>query len=453
MLEAFVITLREGVEAALVVCLLLAYLNKTGRPALKKPVLLGFAAAVAASLGIAAVLKLKGIDPQNEKVEGVLFLVSAFFVLSMAIWMHLHGRKLKREIEEKVEAIAAKPTGAQAFGLFLFTFLMVGREGVETVLFLAASTLSTEAVMTLVGGLAGIAVAVFLGIAFLKGSLRIDLRKFFAVTTIMLVIFAVQLLAGAFHEFVEAGVIKFSDPALYMAYVGPLVRHSTIFVIAVILLPFALVAWHALTAPAPATAAANPAEERKQRAMTASERGWRLGFATLAIVAIVALGGRHVYASRSLELSPTMMLEPREGVVRVSLASLKQGELGRYGVTSVDRVVRFIVYRTKDGAKVAFDACLLCADKGYVGGETHVQCLNCLAEINIDTLESGGGCNPLPLPREITASEVVVRVSDLEAKREFFATLPEAECPGCKMKFKVGRPGQRTCGMKECEGK
>jgi len=453
MLEAFVITLREGVEAALVVCLLLAYLAKTGRPDLKRPVLWGFAAAVAASIALGASFRIFEIDHENETVEGVLFLVSAVFVLSMAVWMHLHGRKLKKEIEAKVDAIAARPTGGQKFGLFAFTFLMVGREGFETVFFLAASTLSSQAVMTIIGGLAGIATALFLGVSFLKGSLRIDLRKFFAVTTLMLVLFAAQLLAGAFHEFVEAGVLTLGDTARYMAVVGPLVRNSTLFIIAVILLPFALVAWHALTAPAPATAAANPAEERKQRALGARERAWRFGFAALAIVAIVSLGARHVYASRDLALSPTTMLEPRDGVVRVSLAPLKENEMGRYGVRSVDRVVRFLVYRTKDGAMTAFDACLLCKDKGYVQSDTQLTCLNCLAEINVATLEMGGGCNPIPLAKAVEGGEVIVKVSDLEAKRDFFVALPEAECPGCRMKFKIERPGPRTCGMKECEGK
>ncbi len=450
MLEAFIITLREGVEAALVVGLLLATLAKTGRPDLKRPVLWGFAAAVLASIALGAVLRALDIDHENEALEGALFLVSAVMVASMAVWMWFHGRRLKKEIEEKVGAISAAPGAGRKFALFLFTFLMVGREGFEMVVFLAASTLSTQGVLTFVGGLAGIAVSVALGVAFVKGSLRINFRAFFNVTLVMLLVFAAQLLVSSFHEFVEAEVIKPSDPAKYMALVGPLVRNSAIFIIAVVLLPFALVAWHALRAPAPAAPAATPADDRKQRAMTSAERAWRIGFASLAIVAVVAIGGNHVYASRGLQLSPTTMLEPKDGVVRVATASLKEGEMGRYGVVSGDRVIRFLVFRGKDTPKTTFDACLLCADKGYVQQGEQLLCLNCLAEINALTLGLEGGCNPIPLPSRVEGGEVIVRVSDLDAKRGYFTDLPT--CPHCKS-CKIVRPGQKTCDMEACRKK
>lgn len=448
MFEAFVITLREGVEAALVVCVLLAYLDKTDRPALRRPVLWGFAAAVGASAGIGALLLALRVDPENETLEGILFLVSAVFVASMAIWMWRHARTMKREIEARVERLAATP--AASAGLFLFTFLMVGREGVETVLFLAATTLSSEAVWTLLGGLAGIGVAIALGVSFFRGSRRIDLRRFFGVTTAMLLVFVVQLLVGAFHEFLEAGVIRPADPAAAMAVVGPLVRQSALFILAIIALPFALVAWQALRPPEPAPPAANPAEERKERAMTRSERTGRAAFSLLAVVAILAIGGRFLYARRGLELSPTAMLEARDGAVRVDAAGLPEAQLARYGLLSDDRVIRFLAYRVGDDVRTVFDACAICQDQGYVQQGESLICRNCLAEIYAPTLGFEGGCNPIPLRSAREGPFVVVRLSDLEARRDAFAKLPEGRCAHCGMTIKLVSPSQTTCDMPEC---
>ncbi|MBI2933355.1 MAG: DUF2318 domain-containing protein [Planctomycetes bacterium] len=452
MFESFVITLREGVEAALIIGLLLAYLTKTNRAALKGPVLWGFATAVGASVALAVVVRLLEIDP--EKYEGAILAVSALLVVSMVIWMHRHGRRLKAEIEQKVETLSSAPGPAQKFWLFLFAFLMVGREGVETVLFLSAASLSTQGTLTIIGGLAGIAIAILLGVALVKGSLRIDLRKFFGVTAVMLLIFAVQLLAGAFHEFIEQKQLIVARPDQVMAVLGPLVRNSAIFIIALLALPFALIAWSALRAPAcPPMAADNPAEARKQRALHASERTWRLAFSTLAIVVVAAIGTNFVYASRGLELTPTTLLEPREGAVRVALSSVKEGELARFGIFSVDRVVRFIIYRGADGPRTAFDACLICFDKGYVQQGEHLICLNCLAEIFAPTIGLEGGCNPIPLTSTTQGDEIVVRVSDLEAGRNYFEALPEGVCKGCGMVFKITRPNQTACDMPECQGK
>ncbi|MGH7149641.1 MAG: FTR1 family protein, partial [Planctomycetota bacterium] len=107
MFEAFVIALREGAEAALVVGLLLACLARTGRTALRRAVYGGLAAAAAASLLLALLLSRLGLDPENEAVEGMLLLVSALLVGSLVLWMARHGRRLKGEVERRVEAVAS----------------------------------------------------------------------------------------------------------------------------------------------------------------------------------------------------------------------------------------------------------------------------------------------------------------------------------------------------------
>src|ERR1700687_3437483 len=140
MLEAFIVTLREGVEAALIVGITLAYLSKINRPELRKSVYAALVSAFVGSLGVAALLS--RTQWNQDIFEGWVMLAAAFFVVTMIIFMMRTGRKLKGEIEGKLGPLAEESSRA---GLFLFVFLMVFREGVETVLILGAVTLnSTE---------------------------------------------------------------------------------------------------------------------------------------------------------------------------------------------------------------------------------------------------------------------------------------------------------------------
>ena len=129
MLSAFLIALREGVEASLVVGIILVYLSRTGRAHLARFAWYGVAAAVALSLGIA--IALERFQISEDGFEGVMLLVAAAFVVTMIVWMNRVARHLKKEIESKVEAYAAKAGDAAGWGIFLFVFLMVVREGAE----------------------------------------------------------------------------------------------------------------------------------------------------------------------------------------------------------------------------------------------------------------------------------------------------------------------------------
>src|SRR5690242_8889625 len=132
MLQALIVTLREGVEAALIVGITLAYLRKIGRLDLRRTVYIALVAAFICSIGVAVVLSRTQFN--QDVFEGVVMLVAAFFVLSMIWFMGRAAKRLKGEIENKVGGFATTGSG---LGLFLFIFLMVLREGVETVLILA----------------------------------------------------------------------------------------------------------------------------------------------------------------------------------------------------------------------------------------------------------------------------------------------------------------------------
>ncbi|HWG88532.1 MAG TPA: FTR1 family protein, partial [Candidatus Acidoferrales bacterium] len=205
MFDALIVTLREGVEAALIVGITLVYLSKIGRPDLRKTV---YAALIAALLGsVAGAVALSYLPFSQDAFEGWVMLIAAVLVIGMVIFMMRTARKLKGEIESKVGSLAG---GGSKWGLFSFVFLMVFREGIETVAILAGVSFNSTELMSFLGTLLGVALAVVFGVMFVKGSVRIDLRKFFRVTTVILFFVAAQLIISGFHELSETGILPSS---------------------------------------------------------------------------------------------------------------------------------------------------------------------------------------------------------------------------------------------------
>src|SRR5881227_3563222 len=155
MLQAFIVALREGVEAALIVGITLAYLAKINRPELRKSVYAALVAAFVGSIGIAVLLS--RTQWNQDIFEGWIMLAAAFFVVTMIIFMMKMGRRLKGQIEGKVGILAGEGSW---LGLLFFVFLMVLREGVETVLILGAVSLNTSELLSFMGTLLGVGAAV-----------------------------------------------------------------------------------------------------------------------------------------------------------------------------------------------------------------------------------------------------------------------------------------------------
>ena len=158
-MEAFVITLREGMEAALVVGLVLTYLHRTGRSDLRRWVYTGLGLAAVVSVLGAIGFNLAGFDPENEVLEGTLLAIAAVLVFSLVVWMWRASRSLKQQIEGQLDSLTGPAAGGrrQGWGLLAFVFFMVFREGVEMILFLAALSLAeTPDLVGLIGGLAGL---------------------------------------------------------------------------------------------------------------------------------------------------------------------------------------------------------------------------------------------------------------------------------------------------------
>jgi high-affinity iron transporter len=207
MLPAFVLTLREGLEAALVIGIAIGVLRKMKRAEFIPSIWAGAAAAALLSLLAAFVLNLIGAEfsGRGEEIfEGTAMLLAAGLLTWMIFWMRRQARFMRSEIEAGVRK-AVGATGKRA--MFALAFLAVAREGFELALFLFAAKASTSAAQTIGGAAAGLAGAALFGYLFFTSTRRLSLKTFFQVTNVLLILFAAGLVANSVAEFNEAGVL------------------------------------------------------------------------------------------------------------------------------------------------------------------------------------------------------------------------------------------------------
>ncbi|HWG37320.1 MAG TPA: Fe-S-containing protein [Terriglobales bacterium] len=408
MLEQLVITLREGVEAALIIAIALAYLRKIDRKDLIGTVYAALTAAIGVSLAGAIAMT---VGHWNEdRFEGWLMLIASVFVFTMVYWMHRTARYLRQEIEQRIEQLRS----ASRWSLFLFIFFMVLREGVETVLMLSAVSLDTSELLAWIGSVMGLLLAVAFAVAFVRGSMRIHLPRFFRITTAILVVIGAQLLITGVHELMEAGVLPSSTRE--MALVGPIVANDVFFFVVILGLAGLLLLRERGKATPTASAEGKPsaAERRLAKAASQSDRRWSAVGYTGAFVFLVLISAQYVYARSARALTPAEPVTAVDGWVSLPLAKVADGTLHRYQAMTPSGGVRFFAIRRPDGSiAVALDACQICGAKGYYQHGSQLFCRNCDAPINVASIGTIGGCNPIPLAVVQRGSVLAIALSAL----------------------------------------
>jgi len=207
MLASALITLREGLEAALIVGIVLSVLRKLRRTDRSRPVWAGVVVAIVVSVAAGLALNRLGVafEGRGEEIfEGVAMLLAAGVLTWMIFWMQRQGQQIQAELELDVRRAA---TTGSAWALFSLAFVAVVREGIETVLFLTAAAFSATPAQTLIGGTLGLTIAIVLGWLMFAAGKRLDVRAFFRVTGVLLLLFAAGLVAYGVHELQEAALI------------------------------------------------------------------------------------------------------------------------------------------------------------------------------------------------------------------------------------------------------
>ena len=416
MLSAFLIALREGVEASLVVGIILVYLARTSRSHLTRYVWGGVAAAVALSLAVAIALERFNIS--EDGFEGLLLLVAAAFVVTMVVWMNRIARHLRKEIEEKVESFASRAGSAAGWGIALFVFLMVLREGAELALILRAVELSTEGLQTWIGTLAGITAAILVGLFFFKGTLKVPLHRFFAVTSAILTLVAIQLAVTGLHELSEARWIPSSK--MEMTLLGPIVRNELFFFIFVFGAAAFMIfrEWQSATLSKAMKSATNDAERRLMEAQNRRQRFWMMAAGVASLTVILALTADFIYAKVNAAPVQAREVTAVDNIVRIPVPEVQDGNLHLFTLKANGQSIRFMVIKKPNGYGTALDACLICGAEGYRQEGQNVMCRHCASAIYIPSIGQKGGCNPIGFTSQVDSNEIAIDVSALTKAAE-----------------------------------
>jgi FTR1 family protein len=410
-LSAFLLALREGVEASLVVGIILVYLSRTGRLQLARFVWYGVAVAAALSLGVAIALERFRIS--EDGFEGLLLLVASVFVVTMIVWMNRVARHLKKEIEQKVEAYAGRAGSAAGWGIFLFVFLMVLREGAELALILRAVELSSEGLQTWIGTIVGIGAAVAVGLFFFKGTLRIPLHRFFAVTSVILMFVAFQLALTGLHELSEARWLPSSKQE--MALIGPIVRNELFFFVFIFGAAALLVLreWQSASLARAAKEAAGEAEKRLLEAQNRRQQRWMIAAAGACLVVILVLTADFIYARANSAPPSARAVMAVGNEARIPISEVQDGTLHLYTVNAGNQSLRFLIIKKPNGYGTALDACRICGAEGYRQDGQNVICRHCGSAIYVPSVGDHGGCNPIGVPSHVEGGELTIDISSL----------------------------------------
>jgi FTR1 family protein len=410
-LSALLVALREGVEASLVVGIILVYLSRTGRRQLARFVWYGVAAAAALSLAVAVALERWRIS--EDGFEGLMLLIAAVFVVTMIVWMNRVARHLKKEIEAKVEAYAEKAGSAAGWGIFLFVFLMVLREGAELAIILRAVELSSEGLQTWIGTIVGIGVAVAVGLFFFKGTLRVPLHRFFAATSVILMLVAFQLALTGLHELSEARWLPSSKAE--MALIGPIVRNELFFFVFIFGAATLLILreWQSASHAAAAKEIVGEAEKRLLESQNRRQRRWMVAAAGACLVVILVLTADFIYARANSAPPSARAVTAVGNEVRIPLSEVQDGSLHLFTVNAGGQTLRFLIIKKPNGYGVALDACRICGAEGYRQDGQNVICRHCGSAIYVPSVGDQGGCNPIGVPSHPHGGDLVIDISSL----------------------------------------
>ncbi len=348
-------------------------------------------------------------------------LVAAFFVASMIWFMNKTARSMKGEIDAKIAKLTG---GTSRIGLFFFVFLLVLREGVETVLILSAVSLNSTELLSFTGTMLGIAVSVVFGVMFIRGSVRINLQRFFRVTSVILYFVTFQLIVSGLHELSENGVLPSSTAE--MRYIGPIVRNDLFFFVTMLALAALMILMEQKRrTPVAVDPEATAAAKRKAEWSARREKLWMTAVVGASFLFIFLSTAEFIYAKSSTELSaaaPVTLVGDQVTIPTAEItADTGESKLHRFGVHVDDGQgrspeVRFLLFKKPDGTIVSVaDACQICGPVGFYVGSQGIVCKMCASPLNAASMGQPGGCNPIPLKSSVANGQLTIAAADLRA--------------------------------------
>jgi high-affinity iron transporter len=272
--------------------------------------------------------------------------------------------------------------------------------------------------LSFTGTLLGIATAVIFGVLFIRGSVRINLQRFFRVTTVILYFVAFQLVISGLHELSENGVLPSSTAE--MRLIGPIVRNDLFFFVTMLALAGLMVLLeYRRRAPAVLPENATAAEKRKAAWTARREKMWMNAVVATSFLFIFLSTAEFIYAKSATALSPTTPVTLVGSVVTLPTAAINDDDLHRFGVNIDDgngraTQVRFLLYKKPNGQIVSVaDACQICGPVGFYKSSQGIICKMCASPVTPQSVGTPGGCNPIPLKSTVANGELTIAANDL----------------------------------------
>lgn len=411
MLEVIAPILKSGIKISLSFAAGLILLEAFDAQKLKKYLWQGLAGSFIAGFSIAYPLKFFQV---REEFDAVL--ASLTLVLCLAVF--IFTRK-------------AKAFGFLAKALFFsIGFLLPLQDFVEIALlpktiFVTAKTyLDTELILKVCAGVLSAGMSIFIGVLFTRISRFLDKKK----TLPLLLIFFLSVAAHSLIIIASSLLLLGFLPSTTktVAIVAPLINYKPLTFYALLFMVgigLVFARTHREDGNHNNLFKLNPAERRKMKADVLIRNRWiKFGYLSLAIV-IACIALNNAWANRKIALSPAEKIIPQDGLVYIQVGAVNDGNLHRFYLATEGEIeVRFIVVKKREGVfGVGFDACEICGPRGYYQrNKGEIVCLACDVVMNLDTIGLAGGCNPIPLPYRKEKDLLLIRVSDIEAKKEKF---------------------------------
>jgi uncharacterized membrane protein len=266
----------------------------------------------------------------------------------------------------------------------------------------------------------GIAVAVVFGVMFIRGSVKINLQRFFRVTSVILYFVTFQLVVSGLHELSENGVLPSSTAE--MRYIGPIVRNDLFFFVTMLALTGLMILMEQRRrVPELLPADASPADKRRAAWSQRREKMWMTGVVVTSFVFIFLSSAEFIYAKSTTALSETNPVTLVGDQVTVPASQINDDKLHRFGVHVDDGnghspEVRFLLFKKPNGTIVSVaDACQICGPVGFYIGSQGITCKMCASPLNPASMGEPGGCNPIPLKSTQVNGQIIIAAADLKA--------------------------------------
>ena len=289
---------------------------------------------------------------------------------------------------------------------------------------MSAVSLNSTELLSFTGTMLGIAVAVVFGVMFIRGSVKINLQRFFRVTSVILYFVTFQLIVSGLHELSENGVLPSSTAE--MRYIGPIVRNDLFFFVTMLALAMLMILMEQRRrVPQVLSPQASPSDRRRAQWSQRREKLWMSAVVGASFLFIFLSTAEFIYAKSTTALSATTSVTLVGDQVTVPTAQITDDHLHRFGVHvpiagpdghGASPEVRFLLFKKPDGNIVSVaDACSICGPVGFYIGSQGITCKMCASPLNPASMGQPGGCNPIPLKSTNAAGQITIAAADLRA--------------------------------------